>query len=94
MLPTKFLAFSSNNPISKMLIVNERELWCGCQNQIRIVDIKTHEVKSSFTVSNDAKRQVNITLSRLCGAVPRLYGQKTFNCVVFTASRLPIYALG
>nr|XP_026696639.1 rho guanine nucleotide exchange factor 17-like isoform X3 [Ciona intestinalis] len=49
---------TSPNPITRMLVVNEKELWCGCQNQIMILDMKTHNVKSFFAVSQDSKRQI------------------------------------
>uniref|UniRef100_H2Y6B0 DH domain-containing protein n=1 Tax=Ciona savignyi TaxID=51511 RepID=H2Y6B0_CIOSA len=49
---------TSPNPITKMLVVNEKELWCGCQNQIIILDMKSHNVKSFFPASQDNKRQI------------------------------------
>ena len=54
-----FAGASSSTPITKMIVVNENELWCGCQNEVRIINIKTHDLKSFFPVVNDKARQVN-----------------------------------
>jgi len=40
------------------MIVIKDELWCGCQNQVIIFNLKTGIVTSRFFVSQDPKRQV------------------------------------
>ncbi|XP_076799492.1 uncharacterized protein LOC143444218 isoform X2 [Clavelina lepadiformis] len=57
---------TSPHPITKMVVVGDKELWCGCQNQIMILDTsynskshsQTYNVKSFFPVSQDNKRQI------------------------------------
>nr|CAB3222858.1 rho guanine nucleotide exchange factor 17-like [Phallusia mammillata] len=47
-----------SSQITKMIVVGEKDLWCGCQNQVMIIDMKTHNLKSFFAVSQDSKRQI------------------------------------
>jgi len=47
---------TSPYPITKMIVVGGKELWCGCQNVVRVIDIHSYILKSLFTVSQDNKR--------------------------------------
>jgi len=51
--------------INKMLVVNGTELWCGCQNVVRVLDVRNHSVIRTFTISNDPKRSIQCMAS--CG---------------------------
>lgn len=41
-----------------MVVVGGKELWCGCQNMIKIIDIKDLSDIDNFAVSSDVKKQV------------------------------------
>ncbi|XP_039265153.1 uncharacterized protein LOC120340841 [Styela clava] len=56
---------SSPHAITKMVVIGQKELWCGCQNMIKIIDIQQHVVVSQFPVTNDNKRQIYCMVS--CG---------------------------
>ncbi|XP_054754693.2 rho guanine nucleotide exchange factor 17-like [Lytechinus pictus] len=55
---------SSTTPISKMVSVCGK-LWCGCQNNILIVDPVTLSIEHKFPVCNDTQRAVYCMVS--CG---------------------------
>ncbi|XP_072170852.1 rho guanine nucleotide exchange factor 17-like [Diadema setosum] len=79
---------SSTTPISKMVSVCGK-LWCGCQNNILIVDPTTLNVEHKFPVCNDTQRAVYCMVS--CGwgvfvslqssAVVRLFHATTYQSV-------------
>ena len=53
---------SSSSPITKMVVVSGNVLWCGCQNEVRIFSLKSHDLIHSFSVVNDKSRQVSTKL--------------------------------
>ncbi|XP_022099543.1 rho guanine nucleotide exchange factor 17-like isoform X3 [Acanthaster planci] len=76
---------SSTTPISKMVSVCSK-LWCGCQNNILVVDPNTLNVEHQFSVSNDTQKTVHCIVSSGLGvwvtlqatAVVRLYHASTY----------------
>ncbi|XP_072040693.1 rho guanine nucleotide exchange factor 17-like [Amphiura filiformis] len=76
---------SSTAPINKMVAVCGK-IWCGCQNNILVVDPNTLNVEHQFPVCNDTQRAVycivscgwGVWISLQSSAVVRLYHATTY----------------